>query len=71
MKARFFSISNELKWLVAEQNNEPVGITGYMSRNGNGRFFGVYVLPEHRMERMGSTLMRVVLDEARRRGLKV
>ncbi len=70
MKARFFSVSNKMRWLVAELDKEPVGLTGYTSRNGNGRFFGVHVLPRYRMKQIGSTLMNNVLDKVKRSGLK-
>jgi GNAT superfamily N-acetyltransferase len=35
-----------------------------------GKFIGVVVLPEHRMKRVGSTLMQNVLKEVRKAGLK-
>lgn len=59
------------KWFVAELGKEVVGLAGFTVGEDNvGRFIGAMVLPEHRMGRIGSTLMQVILKEAKKAGLK-
>jgi GNAT superfamily N-acetyltransferase len=59
------------RWFMAEMNREVLGLTGFsVGHEKIGKFIGVVVLPEHRMKRVGSTLMQNVLKEARKAGLK-
>lgn len=70
-KGWFSGGGDRLRWFVAESKKGVVGLTGFTLGKGNvGRFIGVYVLPEHRMGRIGSTLMQVVLKKARETGLR-
>jgi len=59
------------RWFIAELNQEVLGLTGFSVGHGKmGKFIGVVVLPEHRMKRVGSTLMQSVLKEVRKVRLK-
>ena len=58
--------------LIAKIDNEAVGVTGIVPYQGAGeaRFLGVMVLPEFRMQAIGSALMYAALNKAKQLGYK-
>lgn len=70
-EVRFNEAKSRQRWYVAELENEVIGFPGFSLRKRHiGQFFGVWVLPEHRMRRVGSTLIQVALKEAKKAGLE-
>lgn len=65
----WFAPSDDLVWLIGKIGDEIVGLTGFHIRENIGRFFGVMVHPEYRLRRVGYTLLKVVLEKAREKGL--
>ena len=66
----WFEPSGGLIWLVARKNGEAIGLTGFHVKNGEGVFFGVMVMPKHRLKGVGWMLMKSALSKALELGLE-
>jgi len=66
----WFNPSSDLIWLVAERKGKVVGLTGFHVKGREAYFFGVMVLPEHRLKGVGWTLMKSALNRLRQLGLE-
>ncbi|HIE24287.1 MAG TPA: GNAT family N-acetyltransferase [Candidatus Korarchaeota archaeon] len=66
----WFEPSSGLIWLVARRNEEILGLTGLHVKDKEGVFFGVMVLPEHRLRGVGWVLMKSALNKLVELGLE-
>jgi len=66
----WFEPSGGLLWLVARKDGRVIGLTGFHVKGREGTFFGVMVLPEHRLKGVGWELMKAALRKALEFGLE-
>ncbi|GEM_PF-3188220 len=66
----WFEPSGGLLWLVARKDGRVVGLTGFHVKGREGTFFGVMVLPDHRLKGVGWELMKAALRKALEFGLE-